>query len=146
MKLYTIGHTKKNLRRFVELMRDAGVDAVVDIRLKNSSQLAGYSKGDDLAFVLEELLGIKYLHVLDLAPTEELLEQYRKDKDWRNYHAAFAELMRDRGAIAAAWKTLSAFKCPCLLCAEDDPQQCHRRVVAELLAADHPDTEVIHLR
>lgn len=146
MKLYTIGHTKKNLKRFVELLRNANIDAVVDIRLKNTSQLAGFSKGDDLAFILEDLLGIRYLHLLDLAPTDDLLEQYRKYKDWQKYHEAFAELMRERKAIPSALKTLSPFKSPCLLCAEDEPDKCHRRVVAELMAEEQPGTEVIHLK
>ena len=144
MKLFTVGHTKKSLRRFVELLRNAEVDAVIDIRLNTSSQLMGYAKAEDLSFVLETL-GISYLHLPELAPTKELLQRYRGDKDWEAYESEFTELMKERGAASVAREALSRFSQPCLLCSEDKPDKCHRRLVAEIVAAEYPDTEVGHL-
>jgi len=146
LKLFTIGHTKKNLERFVELLKGAGVDAVIDIRLNNKSQLAGYSKRDDLRFLLETCFGVRYLHLPDLAPTAELLDANRKGKDWDAYLCGFAELMRQRDAVRKALPTIAAFGRPCLLCGEHEPDKCHRRLVAEMIAGELPGAEVCHLR
>jgi len=144
-RLYTIGHTRKSLREFVGLLREAGVDTVVDIRLRNTSHLAGFAKRDDLEFLLREGFGIGYAHHPELAPTEEMLSRYRADRDWHAYAEGFARLMEERGTPEAAAAILVPLDAPCLLCAEDSPEHCHRRLVAEAVAA-HTGWEVIHLQ
>lgn len=144
--LFTIGSTRKPLRRFIALLQEAGVDAVVDVRLNNTSQLAGFSKRDDLEFLLEEGFGIRYAHHPELAPTPEILDAYHRDRDWDAYRAAFTALMAERGMAQHASEVLAEFERPCLLCAEDEPDHCHRRLVAEGVAAIRPEMEVTHLR
>jgi uncharacterized protein (DUF488 family) len=144
MKLYTIGFTQKSLRDFVGLLRGAEVDGVVDIRRNNTSQLAGYAKRDDLAFILEAF-GIGYLEEKRLAPTAELLDAYHHSRDWTAYERTFTALLAARplGEVLAAIER--RFARPCLLCAEPEPGQCHRRLVAEAFALLRPDLEVQHL-
>jgi uncharacterized protein (DUF488 family) len=144
--LFTIGYTRKSLKAFVELLRTSGVDAVVDIRLHNTSQLAGFAKRDDLAFLLREGFGIAYEHRPELAPTEELLARYRRDRDWTEYVVTFERLIEEREMETVARAALAPYRRPCLLCAEDRPEQCHRRLLAERLQAAIPGLEVIHLR
>ncbi len=99
--LCTIGFAKKSLRKFIGLLQDAGVTKVIDIRLHNTSQLAGYAKRDDLEFILETF-GIAYEHVPELAPTEELMKSYKKGStDWETYTVAFEETME---AMYDFWK------------------------------------------
>lgn len=144
MTLHTIGFTQKSLRRFAELLQDAGVDAIIDIRLRNTGQLAGYAKRDDLAYVLE-LLGIGYEHRPELAPTTEILNTYRKDKDWARYVRHFRPLIADRSIETVATDVLSRYRNPCLLCSEATPEQCHRRLVAEYWQKHIPGLEIVHL-
>jgi uncharacterized protein (DUF488 family) len=143
--LCTIGTTQKSLRRFIELLQEAGVDAVVDIRLRNSSQLAGFSKGDDLAFLLEAGFHIAYEHRLELAPAAAMLEAFKSTGDWEGYEAAFLSLLAERDAEGAGRQLLARYRRPCLLCAEPTPERCHRRLVAEWWARRLPDVEVVHL-
>jgi uncharacterized protein (DUF488 family) len=145
MKLFTIGTNAKSLRRFAELLRGAAVDCVVDVRLNNRSQLAGYAKRDDLAFVLE-LLGIAYEHHPELAPDDELLASYRKSKDSDAYADGFRRLIQERDMLSIGKEILTKWQRLCLLCSEDDPQNCHRRLVAEHWAERIPGVEIEHLR
>ena len=142
--VYTIGFTKKPLRRFVELLQASHVDALIDIRLRNVSQLAGWAKRDDLAFVLE-LLGIAYEHQPDLAPTATILDTYRKDNNWPAYVHQFHPLLVERNAAALGQTLLDRYKAPCLLCSEATPEQCHRRLVAEFWATAIPNLQIVHL-
>lgn len=144
MVLYTIGFTHKSLRQFISLLREARVDGVVDIRLNNTSQLAGYAKREDLAFILETF-GIGYLEEPRLAPTKALLDTYHRDHDWSAYEPIFQSLLAQR-PLAEILATIAArFERPCLLCAEPEPSQCHRRLVAEAFVALRPGLEVRHL-
>jgi len=142
--LHTIGFTQKSLRQFVALLQEAGVDAVIDSRLRNSGQLAGYAKKDDLAFVLE-LVGIAYEHHPELAPTPEILDTYRQDKDWARYVLHFRPLIADRAIETVGAGVLTRYRNPCLLCSEATPERCHRRLVAEYWQTHTPGLEVIHL-
>jgi uncharacterized protein (DUF488 family) len=144
MKLFTIGFTQKSLRQFIWLLREAGVDAVVDIRRNNMSQLAGFAKRDDLAFILETC-GIGYVEEKRLAPSTDLLDRYHHDHDWDAYEPVYrAELAaQDPGAILAGLE--ARFERPCLLCAEAEPDHCHRRLAAEAFATLRPSLEVRHL-
>ncbi|HOK53379.1 MAG TPA: DUF488 domain-containing protein [Armatimonadota bacterium] len=145
MTIFTIGSSGKGLRKFAELLLDANVDCVIDIRLHNTSQLAGYAKQDDLEFVLE-LLKIAYEHHIELAPDLELFEAYRKSKNWDNYAAGYNELIIKRDMLSVGKGILSRYKRPCLLCSEDAPSRCHRILLAEYLAKNIPGLEVKHLR
>jgi uncharacterized protein (DUF488 family) len=144
MILYTIGFTQKSLRQFVGLLRDADVDGVVDVRLNNSSQLAGYAKRDDLAFILETL-GIGYYEERRLAPTAPLLDAYHRDREWDVYASAFEALLAQRPLLEVYERIEGQFARPCLLCAEPEPTHCHRRLVAEAFTRLRPALEVRHL-
>jgi uncharacterized protein (DUF488 family) len=141
----TIGYTQKTLERFIWLLQEAAVDAVIDIRLHNTSQLAGFSKRDDLAFLLREGFGIEYEHRLELAPTPEILDGYRSEGDWAGYERDFIPLLIERDAGAVGHEILDRYRRPCLLCAEPLPDHCHRRLVAEWWAAHLPGIEINHL-
>jgi uncharacterized protein (DUF488 family) len=144
MELYTIGFTQKSLREFIGLLREARVDGVVDIRLNNTSQLAGFAKRDDLAFILETF-NIGYLEERGLAPTAELLDRYHRDHDWEAYVPVFAGLLAERPIEPMLNAIGARFARPCLLCAEPEPSKCHRRLVAEAFQRLRPDLEVRHL-
>jgi len=144
MKLFTIGFTKKTAEKFFGLLRGSGARRVVDVRLNNVSQLAGFAKKDDLAFFLKELAGMEYVHLPELAPTQEMLDAYKKGKDdWQLYEQRFLGLMRERKIEEKLPRSL--FEGACLLCSEDKPHQCHRRLVAEYLQQHWGDVEVKHL-
>lgn len=141
----TIGHTKTSLERFIRRLQDAEVDAVIDVRLRNTSHLAGFAKRDDLAFILREGFGMAYLHCPELAPTGELLDAYKADGDWSAYERQFRLLLAERDAAAIGRELLSRYKRPCLLCSEPTADRCHRRLVAEWWAANLGNLEVVHL-
>ena len=144
MKLFTIGFTKKPASRFFQLLRESGARRVVDVRLNNVSQLAGFAKRDDLRFFLREVGGIDYVHAPELAPTAELLADYRKKRcDWATYEARFLELMRERRIEETLDRDTVADGC--LLCSEHEPHQCHRRLVADYLQEHWGGIEVTHL-
>jgi uncharacterized protein (DUF488 family) len=142
--LFTIGFTRKSAERFFTLLKDAKVERVLDVRLNNRSQLAGFSKATDLEYFLRTIAGIKYRQVPELAPTQELLDAYKKRKgSWSEYECGFLELLRKRGVDQSL--DPSAFDMACLLCSEHEPRHCHRRLVAEYLKEKWGDIEVRHL-
>jgi uncharacterized protein (DUF488 family) len=144
MRLYTIGFTKKSALQFFETLRDAGVRRVVDVRLNNVSQLAGFTKKQDLAYFLEKIDAIGYVHAPLLAPTQDLLDSYKKHGGgWSKYEHGFLELMSQR-KIDISWAP-EMRDSDCLLCSEEKPDHCHRRLVAEYLAAHVGGIEVQHL-
>ena len=143
--VYTIGLERRPLSDCVATLRGAGVDAVIDVRLHNTSQLAGYSKRDDLAFLLREGFGIAYEHHPELGPTESIMRAYRKDRNWEAYLQAFAPLLVERGAEAIGRDVLSRYRAPCLLCMERDAGRCHRSLVAGYWTERIPDVHVVHL-
>jgi uncharacterized protein (DUF488 family) len=144
MILYTIGFTRKSLRQFITLLREAQVDGVVDIRQNNTSQLAGFAKRDDLAFILETQ-GIGYLEEKRLAPTPVLLQRYRAGLPWPEYVTVFEALLAERPLPEILRGIEKRFTRPCLLCAEPTPEHCHRRLVAEAFARLQPGIEIHHL-
>ena len=144
MKLFTIGFTKKTARRFFDTLRTSGARSVVDVRLNNVSQLAGFAKKEDLAYFLKEICGMDYVHLPTLAPTKEMLDQYKKERgDWKTYEARFLELMKQRRIEVTIPR--EAIADGCLLCSEDKPHHCHRRLVAEYLNRHWGDVEITHL-
>ena len=144
MKLSTIGFTRKPASRFFDLLRQSDARRVVDVRLNNGSQLAGFAKKEDLAFFLGELCGIEYVHLPELAPTKDILDDYKKRKgDWKTYEDRFLALMRQRRIEETVPREIIADGC--LLCSEDKPHHCHRRLVAEYLNQHWGDVEIVHL-
>ena len=143
--LCTIGYTKKSLRTFVHLLQSEDVTKVIDVRLRNTSQLAGFAKKDDLAFVLD-LCGIVYEHLREVAPTDELVDAYRQSKDWKPFERGYRALLRKRDPLAALETAVGDNASVCLLCAEDDPPHCHRLLLAEYVQGKMPGVEIRHLR
>lgn len=144
MKIYTIGFTKKNARQFFDTIRKSGAKRVVDVRLNNVSQLAGFAKKQDIEYFLKEICDIDYVHVPELAPTQDILDAYKKAKgDWSEYEMQFLQLMGKRKIECRVPKEVVADGC--LLCSEDKPHHCHRRLVAEYLKQHWGDVEISHL-
>ncbi len=144
MKVYTIGFTKKSASDFFELLRQSGAKRLVDVRLNNVSQLAGFAKKDDLAYFLQKLCRIQYIHMPELAPTAEMLKDYRQGrKDWESYEREFLDLMDERRVWKMGIKRKIANAC--LLCSEHEPEHCHRRLVAEYLNEHWGNVEIVHL-
>ena len=143
--VYTIGTKRKPLSAFIGQLRDANIDAVIDVRLRNTSHLAGYTKRDDLAFLLQEGFGIAYEHHPELSPTPEILDAYRDDQDWAAYESRFHPLLLERAMAEIGRDVSSRYRAPCLLCAEPTAERCHRRLVAEHWAQKIPDLTIVHL-
>ena len=142
--LFTIGFAKKSAREFFTRLKEAGVRCVVDVRLNNVSQLAGFTKKPDLEYFLSEICGIGYIHRPELAPTKEILDAYRKKQiDWPEYERRFLALMRERRAEELVAREDMAGAC--LLCSEPKPQKCHRRLVVEYLQDCLGGMEIVHL-
>ena len=143
MKIFTIGFTKSTAERFFGRLKVAGAKKVVDVRLNNISQLAGFAKRDDLRYFAKEICGMEYQHSPNLAPTKDILDKYKKESgDWSEYERKFLDLMKERRIENMDRKTLDG---SCMLCSEDKPHHCHRRLVAEYLKAHWDDVEIIHL-
>ena len=144
MRVFTIGFTRKPASRFFELLRKSGARRVVDVRLNNVSQLAGFAKRDELAFFLAQICGMDYVHVPALAPTKQILDDYKKHGgDWSIYETQFLDLMRERRIERTVPReTVSD---GCLLCSEDTPDRCHRRLVVEYLDRHWGGLDVTHL-
>src|SRR5919198_1030195 len=133
MEVYTTGFTKKTAAQFFGSLKQAGIKQLVDIRLNNSSQLAGFAKKEDLAFFLREICGIEYLHEPLLAPTQDMLDAYKKQKgSWSDYEQRFLALMRERRIEESIDPKLFAIP-TVLLCSEATAEHCHRRLVLEYL-------------
>jgi uncharacterized protein (DUF488 family) len=144
VKLFTIGFTKKTAQRFFEMLSNSGAKRVVDVRLNNVSQLAGFAKKQDLTYFLKQICGMGYVHVPELAPTKDILDEYKKNKgDWDVYERKFLELMERRQIEKKVPREV--FEDGCLLCSEDKPHHCHRRLVAEYLKAHWGNVEIEHL-
>ncbi len=144
IKLYTIGFTKKSAKDFFELLKKNNVEKVVDTRINNVSQLAGYAKGNDLSFFLNEIGSMGYEHNVDFAPTKELLKKYRgKEMTWGEYEVEFLNLIDMRKLKEKV--NVEKLHNHCLLCSEHGPEKCHRRLLAEYFQHINNDVEIIHL-
>jgi uncharacterized protein (DUF488 family) len=145
MKLFTIGFTKKSAETFFSRLQNAGVRRLVDVRLNNISQLAGFAKKDDLRYFTKTICQIDYIHLPDLAPTAEILDPYKKVKngDWPLYEKQFLNLMRARQIETTTPREL--LDGGCLLCSEEKPHHCHRRLVAEYLQQHWNDVQIEHI-
>ena len=144
MRILTIGFTRKSAQQFFEFLTRAGARRVVDVRLNNVSQLAGFAKKKDLAYFLNQLCHVDYVHAPELAPTKEMLDGYKKKGDsWDSYERSFLDLMAERRIEEMIRPEM--LEDACLLCSEEKPHQCHRRLVAEYLKDHWGDVEIEHL-
>ena len=144
MKLFTIGFTKKTARDFFEMLHKSGAQRIVDVRLNNVSQLSAFAKKNDLAYFLEKICDLEYVHIPELAPTQEILDAYKKKGgDWKDYEKEFLNLMKERKIENILSKQIISDGC--LLCSEHKPHHCHRRLVAEYLKQHWGDIDIIHL-
>ena len=144
IKIFTIGFTKKSAEEFFSSLMRSGVKRVIDIRLNNISQLAGFAKRDDLRYFLRAIGGIEYIHLLDFAPTQEILDAFKKNKgDWSLYERDFLSLLSARKVEEKINPDL--LHEACLLCSEEKPLQCHRRLVAEYLREKWDNIDIVHL-
>ncbi len=144
IRLFTIGFTRKSAEAFFTRLSKAGVKRVIDIRLNNVSQLAGFAKRDDLRYFLKALCKIDYTHLPELAPTKEIMDNFKRKKgEWSVYERDFQRLLQERRPGETISRDL--FDGACLLCSEDRPDHCHRRLVAEYLADTWGNVEIVHL-
>jgi uncharacterized protein (DUF488 family) len=145
MEVYSIGFTQKTAEQFFRLLKGAGIRRLLDVRLNNVSQLAGFAKRQDLPFFLKEICRAEYVHEPLLAPTQEMLDAYKKEKgSWPEYESKFLALLAERRIEEAIDRSL--FSVPTvLLCSEPTPEQCHRRLVLEYLSEKWQDLQAIHL-
>ena len=144
-KVYTIGFAKRSAEEFFEAIKKAGIRQLLDIRLNNSSQLAGFTKRDDLRYFLKAICGVSYRHELLLAPTQEILDAYKKYRgSWSNYEKAFLALMATRRVEVKLPRSI--FDIPTvLLCSERTAERCHRRLAVEYLQSRWGDIEIFHI-
>jgi uncharacterized protein (DUF488 family) len=145
MKILTIGFTKKSAETFFTRLKNAGVKRLIDVRLNNVSQLAGFTKKDDLRYFTKAICNIEYVHLPELAPTAEILDPYKKAKngDWQLYERQFLDLMRSRHIERTTPREV--LDGGCLLCSEEKPHHCHRRLVAEYLKEQWGDVQIEHI-
>lgn len=132
MNIYSIGFTQKSAEKFFKLILENNITMLIDVRLNNTSQLAGFAKRDDLKFFLKEICNCEYIHIPDLAPTKEILKPYQDKKiTWQVYEERFLNLMAKRNI--EKYLDTTYFDQGCLLCSEHEPHYCHRRLVIEYL-------------
>jgi len=144
IKLFTIGFTGKSAENFFSLLKNASVKKLVDTRISNVSQLAGFAKGSDLKFFTKEIVNISYEHNIDFAPTKELLSRYRKKEiAWNDYEIEYLNLLDTRKIAQKI--DIEKLHENCLLCSEHTPEKCHRRLLAEYFKQARNDVEIIHL-
>jgi len=144
LTLYTIGFTKRTAEDFFETLRRHGVRRILDVRLRNTSSLSGFTKRDDLLYFARQILDAEYVHEPALAPSDEILDAYQESKDWAQYERDFTALLRERGR--PEWVTREALAVPTvLLCSEPKAETCHRRLVAEGLAEQLGPLTIVHL-
>lgn len=144
MTLFTIGFTKTNAEKFFKRLMDSDVKRLIDVRLNNRSQLAGFAKQQDLEYFLREIAGIEYIYRPEWAPTQDILDAYKKSKgSWTVYEAAFNKLISNRRI--EQYTNSELLDRACLLCSEDKPEHCHRRLVAEYLQTKFEGLKICHL-
>jgi uncharacterized protein (DUF488 family) len=132
--LYTIGYEGADVDRFLTTLKDAGVAAVADVRAVALSRKKGFSKNQLRTNLAEAGLG--YRHFIDLGTPKAGREAARAD-DTARMHEIFCEQLATEGAQAAFEQLaeMAGEQPICLLCFERDPARCHRRIIAERLAA-----------
>jgi uncharacterized protein (DUF488 family) len=144
IRLFTIGFTEKTAATFFTLLKTAGVRKIMDTRLNNVSQLAGFAKGKDLEYFASEIGNMGYEHLINLAPTKDLLSRYRdRTINWGEYEKEYISLLDERNIVEQI--DFEKLNDSCLLCSEHKPERCHRRLLAEYLQGRNQEIEIIHL-
>ena len=144
MELFTIGHTKKSAEKFFGIIGDNKIEIVADVRLYNSTQLAGFSKSSDLQYFLKKICGCNYIALKQLAPNPSLFENYKNGKtSWNEYEKIYNKFLDTQANLDFFY----AFKNKriCILCAESTPEHCHRRLIAEKISKTYDDVKIMHL-
>jgi uncharacterized protein (DUF488 family) len=145
MEIYSIGFTQKSAREFFDTLKAHDIERLLDVRLNNTSQLAAFAKQADLAYFLHEICGAAYEHEPLLAPTQEMLDEFKKRKgSWEDYSEAYLSLIRSRN-VEAALSRESFQKKTVLLCSEATAEHCHRRLALEYLQKEWGSVRIIHL-
>ena len=143
IKLFTIGFTEKSAEEFFGLLTNAGVKKILDARLNNVSQLAGFAKGRDLKYFSKKIANAEYEHDKNLAPTKELFKKYRDNIiSWQEYETEYRGILERRGISNKI--NMEKLDGTCLLCSEHKPDKCHRRLLAEYLQGANSEIEIIH--
>ena len=150
MNLYTIGFTQKTAGQFFESLKNNNIDLLLDVRLNNKSQLAGFTKSDDLPYFLKEICGAAYIHALDFAPTKAILDDYKAKKlKWCDYEHVYFNLIHARDAESHFCRNFPDIYAPyhniVLLCSEPTADNCHRRLAAEAICKFNADIQITHL-
>lgn len=144
MFIFTIGFSKRSAEEFFETLKENKVKTLIDIRLNNKSQLAGFTKRNDIEYLLEQTAGIKYKYLEEFTPTKEILNEYRDNKiTWDEYENKYNMLLEERKPLTNLKKEI--FQDSCLLCSEFLPDKCHRRLAAEYIKNYYNDFTIIHL-
>ena len=147
MLLYTIGFTKKSAEQFFERIKYYRIQVLVDVRLKNTSQLMRFSHGQDIEYLLQKLCNCEYEHCVNYAPTKEILTDWKKKRiTWPEYEERYRALMTERKSVHDfITRYYGLYEAVCLLCSEPKAEHCHRRLFAEMVKEQLPDTEIIHI-
>lgn len=145
-QIYTIGFTKKTAQRFFELLKNNNVELMLDIRLNNTSQLAGFAKYPDIKYFLHVISDIEYVHDSTFSPSEATLKKYKKKEiEWQHYVEEFNQTMVKREIREYIQANYAIEKRICLLCSESMADQCHRRLVSNEFKKVFSDLEIVHL-
>ena len=146
MNLYTIGFTQKSAEQFFGLIKENGIDIVIDVRLNNTSQLAGFAKEQDLKYFLHALCQCAYRYCAEYAPTKEIMDGFKKNHmPWDTYVVQYTHLMKERGDYTGFVAKFSSYQNICLLCSEATAERCHRRLLAEMIAEGHDEIRILHI-
>jgi uncharacterized protein (DUF488 family) len=143
MNIYTIGYTPKTAEQFFELIKKNNIKLLLDIRLNNKSQIAGFTKRENLPYFLWELCQCKYEHCLEFTPNEEMYNE--KKISWERYTRDYIILIESRGTYKNFIDRFADYENICLLCSESTPDRYHRRLLAEMIIQNNPDTILTHL-
>jgi uncharacterized protein (DUF488 family) len=144
-KIYTIGFTEKSAESFFTLLKSNSIKKLIDVRLNNASQLAAFSKKNDLKYFLKELIACDYIYRSDFAPSDDILKDYKSKKiNWKEYADKYIKLLDSRNILSTTSK--AEIVNSVLLCSENEPEYCHRRLLAEYFKTKWSDIEIIHLK
>jgi len=145
-KLFTIGFTKKTAKTFFSLLQESNIDTVIDIRLNNTSQLAGFAKFPDIEYFLKSLCGINYMHDRNFSPTEDTLKKFKKKKiTWDEYVVEFENTLKERNIEEYIKSNYTIDKNYCLLCSEHTHEKCHRTLIAQKFKLVFEDVKITNI-
>ena len=146
MIIFTIGFAQKSAEKFFQILKENNVECLIDVRLNNVSQLAGFTKSKDLQYFLKTIVDADYIHNIKYAPTKDILDDYKKNKiSWLEYEIKYRKLIESRKIVQIFKNDIKNYNNVCLLCSEPLPQNCHRRLLAEYLKKQFNKVEVKHL-